>query len=118
MRLPVIRNVAIVAVIAAVVWAVPGGGTAANLVSAILSILFAAGLAFFGARMYLENRVAIHGLGDQHRALLYAAVGVGFVTIAATHRLWSTGPGTIAWLALMAGCVYALVVVFRRSRAY
>ena len=97
----VIRNVAIVAALAAAVWAVPAAGTGADLVSAILSILFAAGIGFFGVRMYLENRVAIHGLGDRHRGLLYGAIGVGFVTIAATRRMWNSGSGTIAWLALI-----------------
>jgi hypothetical protein len=117
-RLQVLRNVAIIAAVAAAVWAVPGAGTGANLVGAILSIAFAAGMAFFGVRMYLEHRATIHGLGDRHRGLLYAAIGIGFVTIAATHRLWNTGTGTIAWLDLMAACVYMLVEVFRHSRAY
>ena len=117
-RLTVIRNVAIIVALAAAVWAVPGAGTGADLVSAILSILFAAGIAFFGVRMYLEHRVEIHGFGDRHRGMLYAAVGVGFVTIAGTHRLWSTGAGTIAWLALLAACIYALVEVYRHARTY
>jgi hypothetical protein len=117
-RLQVVRNVTVVAALAAAVWAVPAAGTGADLVSAVLSILFAAGIGFLGVRMYLEHRVAIHGLGDRHRGLLYAAIGVGFVTIAATHRLWNTGSGTIAWLALVAACIYALVEVFRHSRAF
>ena len=117
-RLRVIRNVAIVVALAAAVWAIPAAGTGANLVNAILGLLFAAGIAFFGVRMYLENRVAIHGLGDRHRGLLYGAIGVGFVTIAASHRLWSTGAGTIAWLALLGACLYGLIAVFRHSREY
>ncbi|HEX2016376.1 MAG TPA: hypothetical protein VGN69_06745 [Solirubrobacteraceae bacterium] len=113
-----LRNIAIVLAIAAAVWALPGGGRAANLVAAVLSVLFAAGLGFFAARMYLEHRVALHGLGDRHRGLLYGAIALVFVTLAATPRLTSSGPGTIVWLALLAAAVYAGAIVFRYSRSY
>ncbi len=117
-RSRVARNVLIVAAIAAAVQFLPGGGTAAATFRSVLSVAFAAGLAFFAGRMYLERRTDVYGLGERHRALLYGALGVGVVTATATRRLWHTGVGELVWFALMAGVAYALYVVYRFSRAY
>jgi len=114
----VARNVAIVAALAAIVYLVPGGGQGANTIGSILSLLFAVGIAFFGGRSYRENRVAIYSLGDHYRALLYGAVVLVFVTLAASTRLMATGPGTIVWLALLGTAAIGLLVVFRHSREY
>ncbi len=102
----VARNVAIVAALAAIVYLVPGGGQGANTVGSILSLLFAVGIA------------AIYSLGDHYRALLYGAVVLVFVTLAASTRLMATGPGTIVWLALLGTAAIGLLVVFRHSREY
>jgi hypothetical protein len=46
------------------------------------------------------------------------AVGVAAVTLTATHRLWNTGAGEIAWLALIGGAIYAVVAVVWSARRY
>ncbi len=112
------RNVAIVLLIALAVFVLPGGGDAANLVAAVLGLLFAAGIALFAGRLYLENRIALLGLGDRYRALLYGALAVAAVTVTATSRLWDTGPGTLAWFVLVGGASWAVVVVIRYARTY
>jgi hypothetical protein len=117
-RLKPIRNVAIILALGAAVYFLPQGGRAATTFAAILSVGFAAGIAFFAGRMYLEHRVAIYGLGDRHRALLYAAVAVGLVTIAAQPRMFQSSVGEIAWFAILAGVAYALFHVYRFSRTY
>lgn len=111
-------NVAIVLAIAAAVDLLPAGGRAATTFGAVLSVAFAAGIAFFVGRLYLEHRVALYGLGDHMRALLYAAVAVGAVTITAQPRMWQTGAGELIWFALLGGVAYALFTVFRHARSY
>ena len=59
------RNVAIVALIAAAVFVLPGGGRAANTFEAVLVVGFGAGIAYLGLRLYRENRVALYSLGDR-----------------------------------------------------
>lgn len=114
----VLRNVAIIAVIAAAIVALPGGGRAANLVYALLSIAFACGVAFYLGRVYLERRIEILGLDDRHRVLLYGALVVGALSLTASSRLWATSAGTLAWLALIGGCGWALVTVYRGWREH
>jgi hypothetical protein len=113
-----LRNVAILALIAAAIVAIPGGGTAAGLVGAILSIVFAGAIAYFAGRTYLERRTDVYGLDDRVRAILYAAIAIAVLTITATSRLVATGLGTIAWIALLASCAWALMFVYRAWREY
>jgi hypothetical protein len=117
-RLRIARNIAIVALIAAAIEFLPGGGQAANAFGAALWIVFAAGFAFFAYRIYRERRVDLYGLGDRHRALLYGAVAVGFTTIAAQPRMWHTGFGEFVWFVLMGLAGYTLYAVYRFSRSY
>lgn len=112
------RNVAIILVLAAAVSFLPGGGRAADVAGAVLSILFAAGLAWFFGRTYLERRTDIYTLGDRSRAILYVAIGVAAVTIVAASRLTATGAGTVVFVALLGGCAYALLTVYRAWRQY
>jgi hypothetical protein len=117
-RLKTARNVAIVALIAAAVEFLPGGGRAAEAFAGALWVVFAAGLAFFGYRLYRERRVDLHSLGDRHRGLLYGALAIGYVTVAAQPRMWHTGFGEFVWFALIGLTAYALLAVYRYSRTY
>ena len=117
-RLRTARNVAIVALIAAAVEFLPGGGRAVEAFAAALWVVFAAGLAFFAYRLYRERHVDLYGLGDRHRALLYGAIAIGFVTAAAQPRMWHTSFGEFAWFALIGLAAYTLLAVYRYSRTY
>ena len=113
------RNVAIVVAIAAAVYFLPGGGRAASTFEAVLLVAFGVGIAYLGVRMYRENRVAVHGLGDRHRALLYGALaGVrvpahgAAAHVADGHRRARVVRRWRRW------CVYALLTTYRHWRTY
>ncbi len=112
------RNVAIVVVIAAAVYFLPGGGRAASTFQAALGAGFAIAIGFLAVRTYRERRVAIHSLGDTHRALLYGGIALALFAYMARVRMWQTGIGELAWFLIVAFVVYALMEVFRHSRAY
>ncbi len=112
------RNVAIVALIAAAVFVLPGGGRAANTFEGVLVVGFGVGIAYLGLRLYRENRIALHSLGDRHRGLLYGAIALVLFLIMARARMWDTGLGELLWFTLAGGVVYALLAVYRHWRAY
>jgi hypothetical protein len=117
-RLKLPLYVAIILAIAAAVYFIPGGGRAANTFEAALWVAFGVGIGYFGLRMYREHHVALYGLGDRHRGLLYGAVALGVFLWAVRWRMWETGFGELAWFVLAGMAVYSLVLVYRHWRAY
>jgi hypothetical protein len=117
-RLHTLRNIAIVALIAAAVQFLPGAGRVAEAFAAALWVVFAAGFGYFAYRFYREHRLSLYGLGQRYRALLYGGLALGFFTAVAQPRMWHTALGELIWFLLMAVAVYALIVVYRFSRTY
>jgi hypothetical protein len=114
-----VRNVAIVLLLAVIVWQVPGGGTSAATINNILGLIFIGGLLFFGYRMYMEHRDTIYGLGERQRGILYASIALGAITLVATSRMWDAGGlGAVLWLSFIALAVVGLMSVWRAYREY
>jgi hypothetical protein len=113
-----VRNVVIIALLAAVVAILPGGGTGANVVLTALYLIFLATLVWVGTIMYREHRGSLYLLSDGRRALLYGAVGVLAVTLTATHRLLETPAGSVAWLLLLGVAVYVAGTIIWAARRY
>jgi hypothetical protein len=117
-RMRTARNIAIVVVIAAAVYLLPGGGRAASTFESALWVAFGVGIGYLGLRLYREHHMSLYGLGDRHRGLLYGAMALGVFAWAARRRLWETGSGELLWFVLVGCVVYALLTVFRHSRSY
>src|SRR5919202_4359384 len=86
-----LRNIAIIVLLALIVWLLPGGAEASATVSNILGLIFAGGLLFFGYRLYMEHRATIFGPSDRQRGILYGAVALGALALIATSKLWNEG---------------------------
>jgi drug/metabolite transporter (DMT)-like permease len=113
-----VRNVAIILVLAAAVAFLPGGGTSAALIGAILSTLILVSLVFFAYRFYREHRVELDGLGDRWRGLLYGAIGVVVLALAARPRLSDSSGGTLLVVVLLGAAALAFYAVWRHYREY
>lgn len=117
-RVATLRNVVIIAAIAALVVLVPGGGRGASVASQAVYLVFLAALGWFATISYRQHRVALYSLGDGKRTILYVAAGVATLTLTGTHRMWATPAGSIAWLVLIAGSAYAVFAVIWSARRY
>ncbi len=113
-----LRNVAIILVLAAAVYALPGGGTTAAIIGSLISIAFAVGIWLFLMRMYREHRVTIFGLGDKYRGVLYASLAALLFAGAAASRWFDSAPLTLLWFVVLGAAVYGLVATWRYWRAY
>jgi hypothetical protein len=114
-----LRNIAIIVVLALAVWQLPGGGTAANTIGNLLSLILFAGLVFFGYRLYMEHRATLSDLPDQQRNILYASAGLLVFALVATSRMWDSGGALILlWFALIGAAAYGFYSVFRAYREY
>jgi hypothetical protein len=115
---PAVRNVGIILLLALAVFALPGGGTGAAVIEALIGILFAVAIGLLLFRLYRENRITIDGLGERHRLILYASLASLVFVAASARRWWDDSVLTIAWFALLAAAVYGLVATWRHWREY
>ena len=114
-----LRNIAIILLLAVIVWQVPAGARAGATIANIISIIFVGGLMFFGYRLYMENRDTIFGLEERQRGVAYAGAALIAITLVATRRMWEAGGvGALVWLMMIGAGVYALVGVWRAYREY
>jgi hypothetical protein len=113
-----LRNIGIILVLALAVFALPGGGTGAQIISALIGIAFSVAIWMLLMRMYRENRMTIFGLGDRYRGILYASLAGILFLGASASRWWAEGGLTVVWIVLLGAAGYGLVATFRHWRAY
>jgi hypothetical protein len=113
-----LRNVAIILALAAVVDFLPGGGAAADTVMAALTMIFLAAIAWFVYRLYREQQLTLSTLTDPQKAGLFGAVGGIALLVVAYDEFRSWTGGLLLWIALMAGCVAAIFLIWRSATSY
>jgi hypothetical protein len=113
-----LRNVAIIAALAAVVDFLPGGGAAADTVMAALTLIFLAAIAWFVYRLYREQQLTLSTLSDAQKAGVFGAVGAIALLVVAYDEFSSWSGGLLLWIALMAGCVGAIFLIWRNATTY
>ena len=111
------RNIAIIALLALVVAAVPGGGNLADGILAALTIDFLVIIGVMGLLLYRQNRLAYMTLDDRRRMILIGAIGAIVLMIAGTDELLDTGAGTLAWIGVLGLAVFGIARVVADSRS-
>ena len=109
----VARNVAIIALIAAAVVVIPGGGPAVNVILTVIGIAFFAAIALLGYRMYMENRFTLDALPMRDRAVLYVSIAIALLGFAGASR-W----GVLVFIAMLALAYYGVFWVIMQQRRY
>ena len=113
-----IRNIAIILALAAAVDFLPGGGNAAATVLTALSMIFLAAIAWLLYRVYNEQQLTISSLSDARKAGLFGAVGAIALLIVAYDDFRSWEGGILLWVALMAGCLAGIFLIWRSATTY
>ena len=111
------RNVAIIMALAFVVAVVPGGGEAADVVFAVLSMAFLAVIAWAVYRFYRDREMTIFGMTDGQRGLVYGSVGAVALLVVGAEE-FDFGGGLLVWLTLMAGAIAVAVITWRNATRY
>ena len=116
--LQTLRNVAIILALAAIVDFVPGGGAAGDTVMAALTLIFLATIAWFVYRLYREQQLTLATLSDPQKAGLFGAVGGIALLVVAYDEFSSWSGGVLLWIALLAGCVGGIFLIWRSANTY
>jgi ABC-type transport system involved in cytochrome c biogenesis permease subunit len=98
----------------------PGGNATLRVLLTLLGIAFFTAIALLGYRLYREHRFTLDALEERERLVLYASVGLAFLTFVASQRLFNTsgGIGVLVFLALLGLASYGVFWVYQRSRRY
>ena len=112
------RNILIVLLIAVAVYALPGGGTAAAIVGALISIAFTVAIWFALVYVYRNYRTTIYSLGDNYRLMLYAGCASILFLGASARRFFDDPTLTFVWFAILGAAGYMLYATFRHWREY
>ena len=113
-----LRNIAIIALLALIVAAVPGGGNLAEAVLTTISILFLVAIAFGVFQIYRMQKFNIDVLDDRRRAILIASVGLIVLMIAGADEMLETGLGGLIWIALLALAIVSIWRLWVESHTY
>ncbi|MGA6946262.1 MAG: hypothetical protein WBZ00_00785 [Solirubrobacterales bacterium] len=112
------RNIAIILALAAGVDFLPGGGAAAATVLSALMLIFLAAIAWLLYRVYREQQLTLATLTDARKAGLFGAVGAMALLVVAYDDFRSWTGGIVLWIALMAGCVGIIFLIWRAATTY
>jgi hypothetical protein len=112
------RNIAVIALLALAITALPGGGAAAETVLTALSMAFLAAIAWFGFRIYRDQQMTLAMLSDGRRAILFGAVGAIALLVVGFEEFDSWDGGLLVWIALVAAAVAAIFLVWRDTTTY
>ena len=113
-----VRNVAIILALAAAIDFLPGGGNAAATVLSALGMIFFAAIAWLLYRTYKEQQLTLSTLTDARKAGLFGTVGAIALLIVGYDEFTSFSGGFLLWVALVAGCVAAGVLIWRDATTY
>jgi len=113
-----VRNIAIILALAAAVDFLPGGGNAAAAVLTALTMIFLAAIAWMLYRVYNEQQLTLSTLSDGRKAGLFGSVGAIALLIVAYDDFSSWAGGLLLWVALIAGCLGAIFLIWRSATTY
>jgi hypothetical protein len=112
-----LRNIAIIAALALILAAVPGGGNLADGILAVLLIAFLVILAVMGFLGYRQNRLAYLTLDERQRLVLLGSLGALVLMIAGADELLDTGGGTLVFLGVLGLSIFAIVRIVAEARS-
>ena len=116
--LQTVRNIAVILALAAGIDFLPGGGAAAATVLSALMLIFLAAIAWLLYRVYREQQLTLATLTDARKAGLFGAVGAMALLVVAYDDFRSWTGGIVLWIALMAGCVGIIFLIWRAATTY
>ncbi len=112
-----LRNVAIVALLAAAVMLLPGGGRITEAVFEALSLGFLTVIALAAYRFLRAEELTLLGMDDSRRAVFAGAFGLLVLAIAGTGTLWGSGLTTLLWILMVGAAVVAIWQVWAAEKA-
>ena len=111
-------NFLIIALVALVLTAAPGGEVTLNVLLTALTLGFFVGIGLFGYKLYRENRMTVDSMTVSQRLAFYGSLAVAFLAVAAARSFFVYGfPGILAWVAILGVSCLGAFLAYSRSRS-
>jgi Kef-type K+ transport system membrane component KefB len=113
-----LRDIAIIMALALAVAFAPHGGNVAEAILTAITMGFLAALAWMVFVLGRQNQLTLATLTDARWGFLYAALGMLALLVAGSDELFSTGGGTLVWIALLGASVAAIWRIWIDANSY
>ncbi len=97
---------------------VPGGGNVVATITTAIGMGFLAGITWMIYTLSRQNQLTLATLSDGRRAIFYGAFGLLALLVAGYSKMWSSGPGTLLWVLLLAASVVAIWRIWVEANTY
>ncbi len=114
----VIRNIAIIALLALAITVLPGGGNVTAAILTTLSLIFIAAIGLLLARTWKQTSLTRDSMSQRSRMIFYVSLGALALMLAGLDEMFATGGGTVAWILIAGGAVYGLITSWREASSY
>lgn len=112
-------GLAIIALVALAIVAMPSGGSFVDLVNNTINAVFLLLIGFGMVRLYRSQGEWLSSLSERDRGIVYGAVAIGTLSVVALDRfrdLWNGG--IVLVILILAACGFAIYWVWRESRRW
>lgn len=114
----VLRNVAIIALLALAVTVLPAGGNVVEAILTALTIAFLAAIALLAGRIWKQTGFTRDTMDDRRRAIFYGSLGALALMVAGLDEMLGSGAGTVAWLAIVGLAGYLAFTTWRQASSF
>ena len=96
------RNVAIIVLLALALTLLPAGSNVAEGILVFLGLVMGLAIVALLIRLWRDTGLQRDTLTDRQRWLIYGSMGAIALMVVGADELLSSGPGTVAWIAILA----------------
>ncbi len=115
--LKVLRNVAIIALLALLLTLLPAGDNITDGVLTALSLILLGAVALLVVRFWQQSSLTRDAMTDRQRGLVYGGLGAIALMVAGTDELFDTGAGTVAWLVIVGLSIWIVFNTWREANS-
>jgi TRAP-type C4-dicarboxylate transport system permease small subunit len=114
----VVRNVAIVALLALLVTLAPGGGNVVEAILVALTLTFLAAIAMLAVQTWHRTSFTRDVMTDRQRITFLGSLGAIALMIAGLDEMFNSGGGTVVWLLIVGTAGYLAYTTWRQASSY
>lgn len=111
------RNIAIIVVIALALTLLPAGSNIASGVLTVLGLVIGVSIVAMLIDLWRRTGLQRDALTDQQRWIIYGSCGAIAVMVVGTDEMLETGPGTVAWVAILALSGWLIFNTWRQAQS-